>query len=82
MTSVFSLVLWVMTLVTLVMGGHGEVFICRPLYASPDYSALSHLLDRPGVLFPRGGGGFFRNVVGGDGGPNRTLDVPLRQVLQ
>lgn len=73
----FSIVLWALALTALLVGGHGEVFICRPLYDEPDFSALTRLVDRPGVLFQRGGG-FFSNLLYG----NSTMDVPLRDVLQ
>ncbi|KAJ6647515.1 Prominin-1 [Pseudolycoriella hygida] len=38
----------------MLLGGHGEVFLCRPLYDSPDYSVLTKLLDRPGLVYQNG----------------------------
>ncbi|KAJ9585971.1 hypothetical protein L9F63_020385, partial [Diploptera punctata] len=73
----FSIILWAVALCALLVGGHGEVFVCRPLYDEPGYDALTRLVDRPGVLFQRGGG-FFSNLLYG----NSTMDVPLRDVLQ
>jgi hypothetical protein len=61
----------------LLVGGHGEVFVCRPLYDEPEFSTLSRLMDHPSVLFQRGGG-FFSNLLYG----NSTMDVPVRDVLQ
>jgi hypothetical protein len=59
------------------VGGHGELLVCRPLYEGPEFSALTRLVDKPGVLF-QNGGGFFSNLLYG----NSTLDVPVRDVLQ
>lgn len=77
LSSVLSIVLWAVALCLLLVGGHGEVFICRPLYDQPDYKSLTELLDDPGVLYQRGGG-FFKNLLP----RNQTLNVPIRTVLQ
>ncbi|XP_046385639.1 prominin-1-A [Ischnura elegans] len=80
--SLISLVLWAVALAALVVGGHGQVFICRPLYEEPDYVALTRLLDSPGAVIKvrdnGGSGGFFSSLLYG----NSTLDVPLRRVLR
>ncbi|XP_071442870.1 prominin-1-A-like [Hetaerina americana] len=80
--SVISIVLWVVALTALMVGGHGQVFICRPLYEEPDYVALTRLLDSPGAVIKvrdsGGSGGFFSSLLYG----NSTLDVPLRRVLR
>ncbi|PSN43835.1 hypothetical protein C0J52_10084 [Blattella germanica] len=75
--SVLSIALWGVALSALLIGGHGEVFICRPLYDEPEYRALTSLVDRPGVLFQNGGGFFFNLLY-----RNGTIDVLLRDVLQ
>ncbi|KAJ4439221.1 hypothetical protein ANN_07340 [Periplaneta americana] len=77
LVSLLSVVLWGVALSALLVGGHGEVFVCRPLYDEPQYSALTRLVDHPGVLFQHRGG-FFSNLLYG----NATLDVPVRDVLQ
>ncbi|XP_069704773.1 prominin-1-A [Periplaneta americana] len=76
LVSLLSVVLWGVALSALLVGGHGEVFVCRPLYDEPQYSALTRLVDHPGVLFQHRGG-FFSNLLYG----NATLDVPVRDVL-
>ncbi|PNF26316.1 hypothetical protein B7P43_G02652, partial [Cryptotermes secundus] len=73
----FSVALWGVALGALLVGGHGEVFVCRPLYDGPEFSALTRLVDQPGVLFEKRGG-FFSNLLYG----NSTMDVPVRDVLQ
>jgi hypothetical protein len=74
---IFSVALWGVALGALLVGGHGEVFVCRPLYDEPEFSTLTRLVDQPSVLFQRGGG-FFSNLLYG----NSTMDVPVRDVLQ
>nr|CAD7404563.1 unnamed protein product [Timema cristinae] len=71
-----SLGLWLLALVSLLVGGHGEVFVCRPLYDEPEFRTLTRLVDEPGVFYRRGGG-FFSNMLYG----NETMNVPLREVL-
>lgn len=39
------------TIVILLAGSHGEVFLCRPLYDSPNYQVFSKLFDRPGWVY-------------------------------
>ncbi|KAG8232181.1 hypothetical protein J437_LFUL012178 [Ladona fulva] len=80
--SLISIVLWTVAMAALVVGGHGQVFICRPLYEEPDFVALTRLLDSPGAVLRfkdnGGSGGFFSSLLYG----NSTLDVPLRRVLR
>lgn len=74
----FSTALWLVVMMGLLVGGHGEVFVCRPLYDQPDYPVITNLVDQPGVLYNQQRGGFIANVIYG----NDTLDVPIRDVLQ
>lgn len=39
------------TIVILLAGSHGEVFLCRPLYDAPNYHIFSKLFDRPGWVY-------------------------------
>lgn len=39
------------TILVLLAGSHGEVFLCRPLYDSPNYHVVSKLFDRPGWVY-------------------------------
>lgn len=46
--------LGIFTILVMLLGGHGEVFLCRPLYESPSFSVLTKLLDRPGLVYVNG----------------------------
>lgn len=35
----------------MLLGGHGEVFICRALYEAPDYTVVGKLFDKPGIIY-------------------------------
>lgn len=39
------------TILVLLIGSHGEVFLCRPLYDAPNYQIFSKLFDRPGWVY-------------------------------
>lgn len=41
------------SIICMLIGGHAEVFLCRPLYDSPKYSVLGQLLDKPGLIFAK-----------------------------
>ncbi|XP_065350708.1 prominin-1-A isoform X1 [Cloeon dipterum] len=75
--AVLSVALWAVLLAALVVGGHGQLFVCRPLYEEPDFSVLTALFDRPNMYYGSGKPGLFSNV----GFKNETLDVPIRTVL-
>lgn len=52
------------TIFVMLLGGHAEVFLCRPLYDSPDFSVLTKLLDRPGLLYTNGTkNGIFADIL-------------------
>lgn len=44
----------------MLIGGHGDSLICRPLYDHPFYNTLSDFFDAEGVLYPQNG--FFGNL--------------------
>ncbi|RZF41947.1 hypothetical protein LSTR_LSTR016513 [Laodelphax striatellus] len=71
-----STVLWLLAIIVFVIGGHGQAFICRPLYQEPEFPALSQLLDNPG-LFPNSHK--FISTLAFD---NDTIDVPFNKVLR
>ncbi|XP_055705243.1 prominin-1-A isoform X3 [Phlebotomus papatasi] len=48
--SICSLSLSFFCVMVMLLGGHGEVFLCRPLADSPNYTVLQRLLDKPGLL--------------------------------
>lgn len=39
------------TIFVLLAGSHGEVFLCRPLFDSPNYHVFTKLFDRPGWIY-------------------------------
>lgn len=39
------------TILILLAGSHGEVFLCRPMYDSPNYQVFGKLFDRPGWVY-------------------------------
>lgn len=52
--SVGSVALSLFIVFAMLLGGHGEVLLCRPLYDAPDYHVLSNLLDKPGMAYANG----------------------------
>jgi len=51
--SLGSLALCVFAMSIMLLGGHGEVFLCRPLFESPDYNVLTKLMDKPGLFYSK-----------------------------
>ena len=49
--SLISAALAVFTTLAMLLGGHGEIFLCGPLYDSPNYYILRRLFDKPGLVF-------------------------------
>lgn len=49
--SVFSIFLGIFTIFEVLIGGHGEVFVCRPLFETPEYSIIGKLFDNPGIIY-------------------------------
>lgn len=49
--SVGSIILSLFVIFVMLLGGHGEVLLCRPLYDTPKYNLLEKLLDKPGIEF-------------------------------
>ncbi|XP_059478297.1 prominin-1-A isoform X2 [Neocloeon triangulifer] len=75
--AVLSIALWGVVVMAVVIGGHGELFVCRPLYQEPDFTVITTLFDKPNMFFGNKKPGLFSNV----GYKNDTLDVPIRTVL-
>jgi hypothetical protein len=50
-TSIASLGLAVFIAWDMLLGGHGQVFLCGPLNEFPNYTILTKLLDRPGIIY-------------------------------
>ncbi|XP_062711894.1 prominin-1 isoform X1 [Aedes albopictus] len=47
-----SLALSAFAMVQMLLGAHGQVFICNPLYDEPNYTVLGKLVDKPGLIYP------------------------------
>lgn len=41
----------IFTIIFLLAGSHGEVFLCRPLYGAPNYQMFTNLFDKPGWVY-------------------------------
>lgn len=46
-----SFALVTFTILILLIGSHGEVFLCRPMYDAPKYQVFTKLFDRPGWVY-------------------------------
>lgn len=49
--SIFSIFLGFFAIFEVLLGGHGEVFICRSLFESPDFTIIGKLFDNPGIVY-------------------------------
>lgn len=62
--SIGSIGLALISVITMLLGGHAEVFLCRSFYDSPNFTVLGKLLDRPGLLFVNASGsGLIRDLL-------------------
>ncbi|KFB49997.1 hypothetical protein ZHAS_00018038 [Anopheles sinensis] len=48
-----SLALSGFAMLEMLLGAHGQVFICHPLYNEPSYTVLQKLIDKPGLIYPK-----------------------------
>lgn len=71
--------------VALLIGGHGEMFLCQPLHDSPDYLILRRLFDKPGLVFKvESERGLFHDILVDTqhhGFANASLNVSLDRVI-
>lgn len=51
LTSIAAILLAVFVMFEMVVGGHTELFICRSFYEAPNYTILTKLIDKPGLIF-------------------------------
>jgi hypothetical protein len=49
--SIFSIFLGFFAIFEVLLGGHGEVFICRSLFESPEFTIVGKLFDNPGIIY-------------------------------
>lgn len=50
-TSIAAIFLTVFVIFEMVVGGHTELFVCRSFYEAPNYTILTKLIDKPGLIF-------------------------------
>lgn len=50
-TSIASILLVIFIIFEMIVGGHTELFVCRSFYEGPNYTILSKLIDKPGLIF-------------------------------
>ncbi|XP_058830362.1 prominin-1 isoform X2 [Topomyia yanbarensis] len=81
--SMCSIALSGFAMVEMLLGAHGHVFICHPLYDIPDYTVLSKLLDKPGMIYSAEPPNGIIEKLLKVADPNRTLSVniPLASVI-
>lgn len=52
--SVGSIILSLFVVFAMLLGGHGEVLLCRPLYDTPNYNLLEKFVDKSGMVYRNG----------------------------
>lgn len=82
-----SIALALFTVFGMLLGGHGEVFVCRALYDRPDFVVLGKLFDRPGLMYANGSepgiiGELLRPIDGSATGGGVGINATLTQALQ
>lgn len=50
-TTIAAILLTVFVIFEMIVGGHTELFVCRSFYEAPNYTILSKLIDKPGLIF-------------------------------
>lgn len=66
--SLVAIVLAAFAIVAMLLGGHGEVFLCRPMYDYPQFNVLGKLFDKPGLFYVnRTGNGIINELLHPDG---------------
>lgn len=51
LTAIGGIGLAAFTAFVMLMGAHGELFVCQPLFSQPDYQVISQLMDKPGYIY-------------------------------
>lgn len=49
--SIFSIFLGFFSIFEVLIGGHGEVFVCRSLFELPEFTIVGKLFDNPGIIY-------------------------------
>ncbi|XP_038112149.1 prominin-1 isoform X1 [Culex quinquefasciatus] len=70
-------------MVEMLMGAHGHVFICHPLYDEPNYTVLGKLIDKPGLIYPVEPQNGIIDELMKAADPNRigSMNVPLSKAI-
>lgn len=80
--AIFTTGLGFFTIFEVLIGGHGEVFICRALYETPEYTVVGKLFDIPGIIYNKSPkNGIFEELLVSDGKTfsNQTLKKALAE---
>lgn len=81
--SLASIILVVFTMFTMLVGGHGEVFLCRPLYDYPNYSMLERLFNKPGLIYEHEKPyGIFDNLLRPPGHTTDIFNISLSSIIK
>lgn len=81
--SLASIILVIFTMFTMLIGGHGEVFLCRPLYDYPSYSMLERLFNKPGLVYEHETtNGIFDNILRPPGTSTAIFNISLSSVIK
>lgn len=82
--SIFCTFLGFFTIFEVLVGGHGEVFICRALYEKPEYIVIGRLFDNPGIMFdqPPTNGVFANLLISSEQNPKQFSNVSLTTALK
>lgn len=75
---VFSFLFGFFVIFIALIGGHGEVFLCRTLF-EPDFNVLRKLLDNPGIIYANAptNGIFQEFLITPDGSSFSNISLPI-----
>lgn len=81
--SIFSVLLGIYAIIEVLIGGHGEVFICRALFESPEFTIIGKLFDNPGIIYsnPPVNGVFAEILMTSEHNPRKFSNTSLSTVL-
>lgn len=82
--SIFCTFLGFFTIFEVLVGGHGEVFVCRALYEKPEYVVIGRLFDNPGIMFdqPPTNGVLPNLLISSEQNPKQFSNVSLTTALK
>lgn len=52
-TSVISILVAFYAIFIFILAGHGDMFLCRTFYESPNYTIMTKLFDKPGLVYKK-----------------------------